>query len=226
VPLHSAAISVIRDEAWGGRWHTLADKLRQQAKRSSRADRSMLLVLAGQADALAESSMSCPTSTCSRLVPAGFASGLIAELPAGRLDGRTWAPEVFSAAQFPYRDSVWKGPVVVLVDDETWSAAEQFAALLQDNAAAIVMGTRTGGAGCGHLYGDDPIVLSHSTAALSMPNCARFRKDGSNEVGGVVPDVSTAARWNDGPAFAGRLTAKRLPDAIRQANILTARIAR
>lgn len=226
VPLHSAAIKVFRGEAWVGRWRALADRLRQQAKRSPGTDRSLLLGYARQADVLAEGSKPCPASTCSRLAPAGFASGLIAELPAGRLDGRMWAPDVFSAAQFPYQDSVWKESVIVLVDDETWSAAEQFAALLQDNAAAIVMGTRTGGAGCGHLYGDDPVVLPYSKAELSMPNCARFRKDGSNEVGGVVPDVPTGVRWNDGPAYAGRLTSKRLSDAIAQANILRADHAR
>lgn len=105
----------------------------------------------------------------------------------------------------------------MLVDNETWSAAEQFAAVLRDNDAAIVMGTRTGGAGSGHLYGKSPITLSHSGATLELPNCVRFRKDGSNEVNGIVPDVATGMRWNDGPRFAGQLTAARLPDAIARA---------
>jgi hypothetical protein len=57
---------------------------------------------------------------------------------------------------------------------------------------------------------------------LELPNCARFRKDGSNEVSGIVPDVSTGVRWNDGAAYAGRLTAARLPEAVAQAESLTA----
>lgn len=222
LPLRSAAIRVMRDEAWVGRWHSLADRIRNEAQRGPRSDRAILLDYATQADALSDGSKPCAGALCTRLVPAGFASGLIAEPPPGQLKSRPWASDVFNAAQFPYRDGVWKKPVIVLVDDETWSAAEQFAALLRDNDAAIVMGTRTGGAGCGHLYDDDPVVLSHSEARLSLPNCARFRKDGSNEVGGIVPDVPTGVRWNDGAAYAGRLTVGRLPEAIRQANALVA----
>lgn len=220
VPLRSAPIGVLRGDAWVTRWRALATKLRHEASEAGIVDRTMLLDLAQRADATADELKPCNGEPCSRTAQAGFASGLMPELPAGRLDGRSWGPDVFSAAQFPYRDHVWKGPVIVLVDNETWSAAEQFAALLQDNSAAIVMGTRTGGAGCGHLYGNDPVTLSNSGAKLELPNCARFRKDGSNEVGGVVPDVSTGVRWNDGPAYAGRLTAVHLPEAIAQAETL------
>jgi hypothetical protein len=82
---------------------------------------------------------------------------------------------------------------------------------------------RTGGAGCGHLDGNDPIMLLHSGATLELPNCARFRRDGSNEVSGIVPDISTGVRWNDGAAFAGQLTAARFLDAIASAQSLAAR---
>jgi hypothetical protein len=66
----------------------------------------------------------------------------------------------------PYHDGVWPGPLAVLVDNETWSAAEEFAALLQDNHAAVIVGTRTGGAGCGHTWGGTPTVLENSGAAF------------------------------------------------------------
>lgn len=220
VPLRSAPVRVIRGEAWVKRWRGLADDLRKEARRASPADRATLLNLARRADATADGLKPCPGQTCSRLAEAGFSSGLLAELPAGRFAGKPWGSKVFSASQFPYADSVWKGPVIILVDSETWSAAEQFTALLRDNGAAVVLGGRTGGAGCGHIDGDNPITLSHSGAMLEMPNCARFRKDGSNEVGGIVPDVPTGVRWNDGASFAGRLTAARLPEAISQAERL------
>lgn len=111
----------------------------------------------------------------------------------------------------------------MLVDRKTWSAAEQFTALLRDNVAAVVLGGRTGGAGCGHLDGKDPIIMAHSEAFLEVPNCARFRRDGSNEIGGIVPDISKGARPSDGSVYAGRLTTTHLPAAIAKANALFAR---
>lgn len=223
VPIQSEPTYVLRGEAWVKRWRMLADELRTKASKASPHDRSLLIDYAARAEALADEAKPCTTtSACPRLVPAGFSSGLLAQLPAGSLDGREWAAKIFSPAQFPYRDHVWKGPVILLVDDQTWSAAEQFAALMQDNGAAIIMETRTGGAGCGHINGNDPVTLPHSGAQLDMPNCARFRKDGSNEVSGVIPDEPTGVRWNDGPAYAGRLTAAHLQSAIAKAEALAA----
>jgi len=221
VPLHSAPIGVIRGKTWVNRWRDIATTLRNEAKESSLMDRPTLANFARRADAIADGLEPCFGATCSRLAQAGYASGLLPEWSAGQFRGKKWAQEVFNVAQFPYRDSVWRGPVIVLVDSKTWSAAEEFAALLRDNNAAIVLGIRTGGAGCGHLYGNDPIILLHSRAILEIPNCARFRRDGSNEVGGIVPDEPTGARWDDGAAYAGRLTAARLPQAIARAEALT-----
>ena len=223
VSLRSAPIAVIRGERWVRRWRDLATKLRTQARRESRAECATLLDYAAKADIIADGLKPCTEPGCSHLARAGYASGLLAELPSGQLDGKPWAADVFAAAQIPYRDSVWKGPLIVLVDSETWSAAEQFTALLADNEAAVVIGTRTGGAGCGHLDGNDPVTLKNSGAKLELPNCARFRKNGSNEVGGIVPNVSTGVRWNDGPTFAGNLTVARLPEAVEQAEALSAR---
>jgi len=75
------------------------------------------------------------------------------------------------------------------VDRGTWSAAEYFAALLQDNHAATVIGELTGGAGCGYTDGGIPATLKNSGAQLKMPDCVRFRADGSNEVNGITPDI-------------------------------------
>jgi C-terminal processing protease CtpA/Prc len=106
--------------------------------------------------------------------------------------------------------------LIVLVDQETWSAAEEFAALLQDNRAATVMGARTGGAGCGYTYGGDPTTLKNSGVVLKLPDCVRFRSDGSNEVRGIIPDVPIALRADDGLQLKAKLVADRLPDAIAQ----------
>lgn len=220
VTIASEQTYMMRGDAVVSRWRGVADRLRQETGKASMGDRTLLRDYAARADALAEGAKACSATGCTRLVPAGFGSGLLDQLPAGRLEGRTWASEVFSPAQFPYRDHVWDGPLIVLVDGETWSAAEQFAALVQDNQAAVIMGARTGGAGCGHIDGNGPITLPFSGARLEMPNCARFRRDGSNEVNGIVPDIATGVRWNDGPNFAGRLTAVHLPAAVAKAQAL------
>jgi hypothetical protein len=220
VPLRSAPVMVMPAEHWVTSWRKLAGSLHKEAATAGAADRNRLLDLAARADKIADGLAPCTGSDCKRLAQAGYGSGLLPELKAGTFDGKAWGPQVFSAAQFPYRDSVWRGPLIVLVDDETWSAAEQFSAVLQDNGAAIIMGTRSGGAGCGHLDGDTPVTLPHSKATLHLPNCARLRKDGSNEVNGIVPDVPTGVRWHDGPRFAGQATAARLPEAIAAAQRL------
>jgi hypothetical protein len=210
VPLQSAPVYVMRSPAWVERWRALASKLHSDGA----------LALANKADALARGLEPCSQPACTRLASAGFASGLLAQASPGDFAGKAWGAEVFGPSQFPYQERVWQGPLVVLVDGQTWSAAEQFAALIQDNHSGIVMGERTGGAGCGHMYGNQPIVLSHSKAKLSMPNCARLRRDGSNEIGGIIPDVPTGVRWNDGPRIAGRITFERLPEAIAKAKRL------
>jgi Peptidase family S41 len=87
------------------------------------------------------------------------------------------------------RRAVAVAPVYVLINRGTGSAAEFFAAVLRDNGAATLIGERTAGAGCGYIDGGSPITLSHSGMIVRMPNCARFRADGTNEVDGVTPDV-------------------------------------
>ena len=222
VPLTSAPLRVLRDDRWVRKWHGLAIRLRNEAERAAPKDRAMLASLAARADSLAQGLTPCPSVTCSRLGDAGFASGLLPQLPTRPIARRKWVADVFSPAQFPYRDSVWKGPLIVLVDGETWSAAEQFTALLRDNDAAIVLGERTGGAGCGHLDGSHPITLSFSKGILEMPNCVRLRRDGSNEVGGIMPDIPTGARARDDAASAGRRTATFLPTAVAKARAMLA----
>jgi hypothetical protein len=89
-------------------------------------------------------------------------------------------------------ESTGRLPLYVLVDRETWSAAEYFAAILQDNKAATIVGELTGGAGCGYTNGGIPAELRHSHAVVKMPDCVRLRKDGSDEVNGVTPRHSCA----------------------------------
>jgi hypothetical protein len=89
---------------------------------------------------------------------------------------------------YSYTENPKALPLYVAVDRDTWSAAEYFAALLQDNHAATIFGEVTGGAGCGYTNGGIPAKLKNSRAPLKMPDCVRFRADGTNEVNGVIPD--------------------------------------
>ena len=222
--LRSARVSFVRGEHWVANWQRVIDQLAAHRERASGDERRQLDAYLAQARAFrAEAAKSCPPGgACSRLVPGGYATGLVAQAPAGSFDGKDWGVWVFNAAQHNYRDGVWDRPVVVLTDQDTASAAEQFAAILQDNRAAIVLGARTAGAGCGHTWGGTPTRLANSGATLRLPDCARLRADGSNEVRGILPDLAIPWRANDGRAFRARLLEAALPAALARARALHA----
>jgi C-terminal processing protease CtpA/Prc len=86
-------------------------------------------------------------------------------------------------------NGTWDGPLLILADSGTGSAAEDFVAWLQQNRIAKVIGDRTAGAGCGYVDGGRPTRLSVVPVDVWMPNCARFLNDGSNEIEGIAPDI-------------------------------------
>lgn len=118
-----------------------------------------------------------------------FATGLFDYATAGSLAGLSAAAILFQPQHYEYQEHVFTGRLVVLVDKGTASAAEQFAALLQDNQAALLVGEPTRGVGCGNVGGAAPVTLPHSRLRVLMPNCARYRKDGGNEIAGITPDL-------------------------------------
>jgi C-terminal processing protease CtpA/Prc len=87
-------------------------------------------------------------------------------------------------------EGAWRGPVYVLSDRGTASAAEDLVAWLQQNRVATVIGERSMGAGCGYVDGGTRTSLRASHFDVLMPNCARFLDDGSNEIEGLAPDVA------------------------------------
>ena len=125
-----------------------------------------------------------------------FTDGLVAHAGPGAFAGLASRTTLFHPLLYAYRESADRLPLYVIVDRHTWSAAEYFAAILQDNRAAVVAGELTGGAGCGYTDGGIPAVLANSGAKVRMPDCVRLRKDGSDEVAGVTPDVLVPwAEW-------------------------------
>lgn len=93
----------------------------------------------------------------------------------------------------------WQGRLAILVDNNTVSAAELFAATLKDNDRATLIGAPTRGAGCGYTDGGIPITLQHSGVQIKVPDCARLRANGENEVAGILPDLLVPWRGNDSP---------------------------
>jgi C-terminal processing protease CtpA/Prc len=102
---------------------------------------------------------------------------------------------------------LYTGPLFVLVDSHTASAAEQFLSHLKTAGRGIVIGRPTLGAGCGYTNGGLAVVLANSGLRIRMPDCVRYLHDGENEVAGIVPDIALDTRDFEAPAFLARVLA-------------------
>jgi len=223
VPLRSARVGFVRHPHWVRAFAEGERRMRQAAVGLTAQDRTRLEGYAGAyAAARAQAEQPCdpaPLFEGRRPDCDWLGSGeLYSTGPMAVLDpaiiGQPWAAQVFTPLAFAFEPGVWSGPLVVLVDGATASASEEFAAVLQDNGAAVILGAPTAGAGCGHTRGGIDVVLRHSGARLRLPDCARFRADGTNEVSGIDPDVLIGFRDNDGPARRVKRLAAALPAAI------------
>jgi hypothetical protein len=230
VRLKSNRVNFVRGQHWAAAFSEMESDLRAAARDADIQDQPMLRELAtAVAGRQREAEISCdpePTwrgmrTKCQWLGEGFFSSGLLDSADPAKLRGKPWASLVFTPMQYPFDEGVWRGPLIVLVDGGTGSAAEQFAALLQDNGAALVMGAPTAGAGCGHTNGGTPTTLKNSRATLELPDCVRLRKDGSNEVMGIQPDVLVGLRSQDGPHRIASRVASKLPEAVERARLLS-----
>ena len=226
VRLKSERVGFVRGEHWVDEFARQEADLRAAAQTAQGHDRKLLLELADETAArLREARTPCDSAplwhgeapTCRWLGDGFYATGVLDSADPQLLDNKPWAGMLFNPANYPYREAVWRGPLIVLVNGGTGSAAEQFTAVLQDNRAAIVMGAPTAGAGCGHTDGGTPTTLKNSGGVLELPDCARFRTDGSNEVMGIQPDVLVGLREEDGPHRRGLRVAEKLSEAVERA---------
>jgi hypothetical protein len=133
------------------------------------------------------------TSSCTRLIASGFASGALDYAEPGSIAAPA-ARALYWPAIADSTRGAWTGPTYVLTDANTGSAAEMFTALMRDRGIAKTIGTRTFGSGCGFMVYDDPVVLPQSRRAFRLPNCVRLRGDGTDEVAGIAPDLPTAVQ--------------------------------
>jgi hypothetical protein len=226
IRLRSERIGFVRGSHWTSAFDKQESKLREAAENTSAEDKTWLLSLADELQQRRrEAATPCSSSplwqgqrlSCSWLGTGFYATGLLDSAQANRLRAKPWARLVFTPLQYEYEEAAWRGPLIVLVNGGTGSAAEQFAAELQDNHAAIVMGAPTAGAGCGHTDGGTPTKLNNSGAVLELPDCARLRKDGSNEVMGIEPDVLVGLRNEDGPHRRAIRISRKLSEAVNRA---------
>ncbi len=102
----------------------------------------------------------------------------------GRMIGASWAYDVAPLAR-----QEWTGPLVVLVDEETASAAEILAACLAHHGRATVVGRRTFGKGAVQME----LPTGLGGGALSLTIARVYDPDGECLEGrGVAPDVAVA----------------------------------
>lgn len=135
---------------------------------------------------------------CSGLIDAGFASGAVDYFAPGSLTPDAAAALYWASVADPMRGA-WSGPVYVLTDAGTASAAEMFAARMRDSGIAKTVGVRTLGLGCGSMVESVPLTLPHSRLSFRIPNCVRLRADGSDEVAGIAPDFPVLPAANESP---------------------------
>jgi hypothetical protein len=158
-------------------------------------------------DAVAEAGIACDrmaiwenkTPGCSIIAETRLhASGVLDYAEPGEYALLRSAGALFFSSLYTYDEGVWQGPLYVVLDEGSASAAEHFATLLKDNGAATLIGEPTFGAGCGWMAaGDMPIRLERTGGELHVPDCIWFRKDGSNEVAGIEPDIVVPWRFYD-----------------------------
>ena len=128
-----------------------------------------------------------------------FVTGILPYAALGSLPDLPSRDVLFSPNRYRYEEGVYRGALAILVDENTASSAERFTAMLRDNDAATVVGVPTAGAGCGYTNGGIPAHLQQTGADVKMPDCVQFRRDHTNAVEGITPDVLIAWRSYDAP---------------------------
>jgi Peptidase family S41 len=222
IPVQAPAMGFVRHPHWESQLAEAVDRLEAELARDDLAEGQRRLVeraREGAAQAKVEAGRRCDLSGIwsqeeSRLPcdPVARLDGYPRYARPGELDGLLTKDLLFGASRYPYREGAWSGPLVVLVDRSTASDAEQFVAMLRDAGAARVAGQRTMGVGCGYTNGGLRLELSHTALVVRVPDCVRYRADGTSEAEGVTPDVPVPwADGDDGPTRARKVLAALAP---------------
>lgn len=147
---------------------------------------------------------------CSRLIDMGHASGAFAYEDRTAWNDRLSGAKLYWPATIEPWRGAWTGPTYVLTNTASHSSAEMFAALMQDQKVAKIVGTRTGGDGCGFVEDTSPVVLTHAQLRFRIPNCIRLRADGTDEVAGVFPDLPAPELAGESPRVHAQLVLEKI----------------
>jgi len=157
---------------------------------------------------------------CTRLTTRPFySSGYLDRYDGPQLPFEIQA-QVFKDGIYGPTRFAWHGPVVVLIDEDSASAAELFAGNLQHLAGAVLVGQPTAATGSGWTLGRVAWILPRSKMQLYMPDTVEYWPDGENAREGLIPDVP--ARWskNENPVKMG----KQLLAALRSVDFTDANV--
>lgn len=222
--LPAPEVAFVKSQRRAARLAATEQVIRAGPPSATAADRAMIArlspALAQASSAAAEPCDLSPlwegrNARCSNLVRGPFfAGGLTAIDPQGVTRTGAWAETLSSTVRFSFTPYRWEKPVLVLVDQNSASSTELLAAMLQDAGKALVIGAPSQGSGCGWTMPRDDVILSISGATLLLPDCARFRKDGRNELDGVEPDILVGFRSHDAPQQRVARLITRLPAAL------------
>lgn len=206
-PLRSPRIGFIKHEHWAKDFQSRLTDVERDAARATGDRRQMLTraadtyrrALAAAKEPVARDAVwqNQPVPALVAKDPEIFAAGIFPFARTGDLPDSDSNALLFSPTRYRYHEGAYSGPLLVLVDQNTASAAELFAAMLEDNAAAILLGSPTVGVGFGYTNGGIPTHLKHSRAEVKMPDGVRYRSDGTNEAAGITPRVLIPWHAND-----------------------------
>jgi Peptidase family S41 len=208
VPLHESRYAFVKSEHWT---KDLEERLKDVDADIAHHHNSQHVLAHARAqllEAIDASQHPCDRNSvwstgilhCSQLVEnLLYTDALIPYARPGSYTGLVSKDVLYGPLNYVYTESRNRLPLYVIVDGNTWSAAEEFAATMQDNHAATIIGLPTGGAGCGYTNGGIPTILTNSKASVKMPDCVRIRPDGTNAVAGVTPDILVPWGRNDSP---------------------------
>lgn len=219
-PIRSPAVGMIRHPAWLQEISEREAAVRAEPASPARA--GMLERLASARRALMQTcelgsawtdrslAMEGKALPCSTIVTGYLYSSGLAPAPEGSMQTAIYKPLAYGPA--PRGVDL---PLVLLVNDNSHSAAELFAAAIQDARAGVIMGIVTPGASCGtYTRTGSGFRLVNIGATVHVPDCVRLRKDGSNERRGIVPDRYIA--W--GPNDSGWIRLQKAIEALGAAN--------
>jgi hypothetical protein len=209
-PLRTPRQAFIRHEHWTRQLRARLAAVEADARQASPTHREVLLRAAETLrQAVRETQHPCARESvwenrkpgCSLVAtaPPLYPQSVLPYAKPGSLPDTPSSRYLFYPSRYAYREGVYTGQLLVLVDRGTASSAEYFTAMLRDNRAATVIGEPTVGAGCGYTNRGIPTVLKNSGARVKIPDCVRVRADGSNEVAGITPDTLIPWRSGDSP---------------------------